>query len=261
MAAELELGPPRPEGHREVFGGLPAQVTTPALGVAEPGLGVVLLVADPDAEVVRSLAVQLTGRLVSVVHSADGADALLRIGAKHPDAILVAARLPVVDGPTVVETLRRQDATIPIILGAGPDDAEATVRALAAGASACISRPYRSGEVAQLLNLVHSADGERAVVCGPISLDPASVEVRVGGEPVYLPMREFKLLHLLMSRAERLVTREEISARLWGAGRQRSNTITVHVRRLRERLGDDPHHPRVIQTVRGLGYRFVPPAA
>ncbi|HEV8166319.1 MAG TPA: helix-turn-helix domain-containing protein, partial [Actinomycetota bacterium] len=71
---------------------------------------------------------------------------------------------------------------------------------------------------------------------------------------------EFKLLHLLMSRAERLVTRDEISARLWGGDQQRSNTITVHVRRLRERLGDDPHHPKVIQTVRGLGYRFIPPA-
>jgi DNA-binding response OmpR family regulator len=84
--------------------------------------------------------------------------------------------------------------------------------------------------------------------------------VRLHDVPIYLPLREFKLLHLLMSRAERLVTRDEISARLWGGDQQRSNTITVHVRRLRERLGDDPHHPRVIQTVRGLGYRFIPPA-
>jgi DNA-binding response OmpR family regulator len=233
---------------------------TAVLERAEPTLGAVLLVADPDVEFVRDLATRLADRLVTVVHSADGADALLRIGAQRPDAILVAARLPVVDGATVVQALRRQGTTIPIVLGAGPDDAEATVRALGAGASACISRPYRSSEVAQLLNLVRSAgDGRRVVVCGSVSINPASYEVRVGDEPVYLPMREFRLLHLLMSRAERLVTRAEISARLWGGVRQRSNTITVHVRRLRERLGDDPHRPRMIQTVRGLGYRFVPP--
>lgn len=231
----------------------------PALELVEPTLGFVLLVADPDADVVDRLSAQLADRLVTVVHSADGADALLRIGSVSPDAVLVAAAMPLVDGPTIVETLRRQGSTLPIVLGVGPDDAQATVRALGAGASACINRPYGAYEVTQLLSLARAGD-DRTIVCGPIALNPASFEVRLHDVPIYLPLREFKLLHLLMSRAERLVTRDEISARLWGGDQQRSNTITVHVRRLRERLGDDPHHPKVIQTVRGLGYRFIPPA-
>jgi DNA-binding response OmpR family regulator len=256
MAAQPEMGE---RGHNRLDWDQPSH---PHFGrePVEPGPGVVLLVADPDAEIVRELADQLADRLVTVVHSEDGAAALLRIGTQSPDAVLVAARLPVVDAPTLVETLRRQGVTVPVVLGVGPGDAEATVRALGVGATACINRPYGAVEVVQLLNLAHTNDAERALVHGPISLDPASFDLRVNGRPVHLPLREFRLLYLLMSRAERLVTREEISSRLWGRGHRRSNTITVHVRRLRERLGDDPHHPRIIQTVRGLGYRFVPPA-
>jgi DNA-binding response OmpR family regulator len=147
-----------------------------------------------------------------------------------------------------------------VALGAGPDDAAATVSALSAGASACISRPYGSSEVMQLLNLAYSStEGERAIVYGSISVNPTSYQVCIDGSPIYLPMLEFKLLHLLMSRAGRLVTRGEINARVWGTEHQRSNTVAVHIRRLRERIGDDPHRPRIIQTIRGLGYRFIPP--
>jgi DNA-binding response OmpR family regulator len=256
MAAQPDMG--HRAKHNELNEGRPPD-PQPPLELIEPALGFVLLVADPDADVVHRLAAQLADRLVTVVHSADGADALLRIGSVSPNAVLVAAALPVVDGPTIVETLRRQGSTLPIVLGVGPADAQATVRALGAGASACINRPYGAYEVTQLLSLARAGD-DRSVVCGPITLNPASFEVRLHDVPIYLPLREFKLLHLLMSRAERLVTRDEISARLWGGDQQRSNTITVHVRRLRERLGDDPHHPKVIQTVRGLGYRFIPPA-
>jgi len=256
MAAQPDIG--HRAKHTELNEGRPPDPQRP-LELIEPAFGFVFLVADPDADVVRRLAAQLADRLVTVIHSADGADALLRIGSLSPDAVLVAATLPVVDGPTIVETLRRQGANLPIVLGVGPDDAQATVRALGAGASACISRPYGAYEVTQLLSLARAGD-DRSIVCGPITLNPASFEVRLHDVPIYLPLREFKLLHLLMSRAERLVTRDEISARLWGGDQQRSNTITVHVRRLRERLGDDPHHPKVIQTVRGLGYRFIPPA-
>jgi DNA-binding response OmpR family regulator len=255
MAAQPDMG--HRAKHNELNEGRPPDPQRP-LELIEPAFGFVLLVADPDVEVVRRLAAQLADRLVTVIHSADGADALLRIGSLSPDAVLVAATLPVVDGPTIVETLRRQGSSLPIVLGVGPDDAQATVRALGAGASACISRPYGAYEVTQLLSLARAGD-DRSIVCGPITLNPASFEVRLHDVPIYLPLREFKLLHLLMARAERLVTRDEISARLWGGDQQRSNTITVHVRRLRERLGDDPHHPKVIQTVRGLGYRFIPP--
>ncbi|HEY8113152.1 MAG TPA: response regulator, partial [Actinomycetes bacterium] len=125
MAAQPDMG--QRAKHSELEQGRPPD-PHPPLELIEPAFGFVLLVADPDANVVSDLADQLADRLVTVIHSADGADALLRIGAQSPDAVLVAAALPVVDGPTIVEALRRQGSTLPIVLGVGPDDAQATVR-------------------------------------------------------------------------------------------------------------------------------------
>jgi DNA-binding response OmpR family regulator len=93
---------------------------------------------------------------------------------------------------------------------------------------------------------------------GGLRLDPAALEVSLHGRQVRMPMRELRLLQLLMVHADRVVTREQIRKGVWG-GAPGSNTITVHVQRLRHRLGDDQDDPRVIQTIRGVGYRLVPP--
>ena len=93
---------------------------------------------------------------------------------------------------------------------------------------------------------------------GGLRLDPSSLEVSLHGRPVRMPMRELRLLQLLMAHADRVVTREEIRDTVWG-GSPGSNTITVHVQRLRQRLGDDQVDPRLILTIRGVGYRLVPP--
>ncbi len=80
------------------------------------------------------------------------------------------------------------------------------------------------------------------------------------GQPLHLPLREFELLQYLMSHAEKVVTRAELHEALWGAGATpETNTLAVHIRRLRDRLGDDPKDPQLIQTVRGLGYRLAAP--
>ena len=100
----------------------------------------------------------------------------------------------------------------------------------------------------------------RGVVrAGALSLDPNAREVWLHGKPVVLPMREFQLLHLLMSHAGRVVTRQEICRSLWGSA-ARSNTLTVHIGRLRGRLGDTSRG-RMIVSVRGLGYRLDPPTS
>jgi len=84
------------------------------------------------------------------------------------------------------------------------------------------------------------------------------MEVSISGQRVRLPLREFQLLHFLMANADRVVTRYQIVAAVW-KGEDHSNTVNVHIRRLRARLGDDPNHPRVIVAVRGIGYRLIPP--
>lgn len=221
-----------------------------------------MLLADADERIRQGLTAQLARYQVSVVHCQDGAVALLEAGLRQPDVLLVSAGLPVLDGSTVLRLVRRR-MSVPVVLGVGPEDTAQVAPALAAGASACVARPYRPREVAQLLSLADRGGRgwDQPLVCGPLSLDPASYEVRIhGASMARLPLREFQLLHLLMLHAEKVVSRDRIRAELWGDGARRSNTITVHMRRLRERLGDDRHHPEIIQTVRGVGYRLVPPA-
>ena len=102
---------------------------------------------------------------------------------------------------------------------------------------------------------------EPPIELGGIHLDPGTLEVTVKGGPTRLSLREYKLLRFLMTHAGRIVTRDQIFESVWGGpASDASNTLTVHIGRLRSKIGDDQKHPRIILTMRGVGYRFVPPA-
>lgn len=218
----------------------------------------VLLIADPDTAVVEEVAAALEDEGVAVTGVPDGAQGLLQAGALQPDVVIVAATLPVIDPIEFVRAVRLS-RTVPVLLGVSEGHAQQAVQALAAGAAACVARPYR---VPELLPFIHAAspEGRKVLAVGAVELDVQAYQVRVGGQAVHLPLREFELLHYLMRNADRTVTREQIMRHVWHAAASTStNTIAVHVKRLRARLGDDEDH--LIQTVRGVGYRLVTPGA
>lgn len=216
----------------------------------------ILLVADPDEDLAA-----LAEHGIAVIRSTDGPDALLRIGSASPDVLLVSARLPGIDAATFIQALRRRALTMPIILGAGPDDADVVMRALAAGATACVAKPYRMQELLPLLHTTRSETSPPPLRVGDIELDPIAHVVRVAGVPVHVPLREFELLHFLMANTGRVVTRLEIARHVWHSDvAPLHNTIAVHVKRLRNRVGDDQKNPAIICTVRGVGYRITAPA-
>jgi DNA-binding response OmpR family regulator len=224
------------------------------------GDGFLLLIADPDVVRAETLATELADHQVRTVVCADGAEALLATGAEQPDAVLAAARLPTVDGAALVRTLSGR-TTIPVVLGIGDGDGSVAAEALAAGAAACVAHPYRMRELLPILRAIRPeslGEPQPMLECGALRLDPASLEVHLYGRPIRLPLRELRLLELLMRHPERVVTREQIHDVVW-RGAPGSNTITVHVQRLRQRLGDDHTDPRIILTVRGVGYRLIPP--
>ncbi|WP_327047735.1 response regulator transcription factor [Microbispora sp. NBC_01189] len=217
-----------------------------------------LLVADPDAGLVRQLSAAMQAEGVDVTGVPDGAQALLQAGALRPDAVLICASLPIV-GPVDFVRAVRLARTVPVLLGIDlGGDAGQALRALEAGATACVARPYR---VPELLPLVQAAfrrqDNHRTVLTiGDVELDVTAYQVKVGGRVVHLPLREFELLHYLMRNADRTVTREQIMRNVWhSTDGMSTNTIAVHVKRLRARLGDV--EDTMIQTVRGVGYRLV----
>ncbi|MFD8530155.1 response regulator transcription factor [Streptosporangium canum] len=216
-----------------------------------------LLVADPESTLAHGLADALEREGVVVTGVTDGAQALLQAGALRPDVVLVSASLPVIGAVDFIRAVRLS-RPIPVLLGVGEGHAEQAVQALAAGATACVARPYRVPELLPLVQAAFSGESasRRPLVLGRVELDVNAYQVRVDGHTVHLPLREFELLHYLMRNAHRTVTREQIMRHVWNSTDATStNTIAVHVKRLRARLGDTDD--QLIQTVRGVGYRLV----
>jgi DNA-binding response OmpR family regulator len=230
-------------------------------GAQNRGAAFLLLIADADTERATELSGQLAEHHVSAIVCADGAEALVLAGSEHPDAVLATATLPTLGGATMVRVLAAR-TTIPVVVGIGDGDGQAAAEALTAGAAACVAHPYRLREVLPILRAIRPdgvSEPRPPLEVGGLRLDPASLEVHLHGQLVRMPMRELRLLELLMVHADRIVTREQIRDTVWG-GVPGSNTITVHVQRLRQRLGDDQVDPKLILTVRGVGYRLIPPA-
>ncbi|PRX98939.1 DNA-binding response OmpR family regulator [Allonocardiopsis opalescens] len=223
-----------------------------------------VLLADPDVDAGRELVLALGRHRVDVAVCADGAEALLRLGAIRPDLLIVSADLPGVDALTLIQVLRRS-MDLPVLVGTGPRNAETAARALAAGATACVARPYRAPE---LLAFIMGTAAEPAVEpladselrVGPIRLDARGHHVRVDGRPLTLPLREFEILHYLMRHPGRVITRDELHHQVWRTARPpAANTINVQITRLRRRLTATTSAVQ-IRTVRGMGYRMDVPA-
>lgn len=220
-----------------------------------------LLILDPDRQAAQLLADQLASRQIDVICADDPAEALVQAGAVIPDAVLTAASVAPMDGAAIARALSRR-GSIPTLVGVGAEEGMQAAAALAAGARACVPRPYRMEDILPLLRAISpdtAADITPILQAGGLILNPAAHEVQLNGRRVILPMREFQLLHLLMLHAGRVVTRHQINQLVWAGEGESSNTVNVHIRRLRQRLGDDPKEPFIIVAVRGMGYRLDPP--
>lgn len=218
------------------------------------GLGPVLLVADADP-VGAAVDGGLRAAGLTTLWCRDGAEALVEFGRRLPDAVLLAPRLTLVDTPTVVRAIRDAGSQ-PILVGVGPGDLDIVGPALLNGATGAVSRPYVAAElVGRLETEIHDVEQRFKLVYGPLELDPWAYRVKADGV-VWdsLPLKEFELLRLLMTHADRVVSVEQIRSALWGdkAAGPSSNAVNVHVGRLRQRLAGTAE----LRTVRGLGYRL-----
>lgn len=227
-----------------------------------------VLLVEPESEQSHQLVLSLSGHDVDITVCVDGAEALLRVGLMRPDTIVTSATPPEVDLETLVRVTRRA-TDIPILIGVGPGDSQRALRALAAGATACVNRPYRIPELAALLRgSLPGADGgghlEQVTTApgtslrsGALELDALGHRLFVDGHPVDLALREFGIMDFLLRNHGRVVSREELWTEVWRKPLPPvNNTIAVHIRRLRHKLGDSEARPRFIHTVRGIGYRL-----
>jgi two-component system response regulator RegX3 len=226
-------------------------------------------VVDDEVAYREALSAALRREGFGVDVAADGPDALRRFHASKPDLVLLDLMLPGMSGIDVCREIRRSSST-PIIMVTARDSELETVVGLEVGADDYVTKPFRLRElVARVRAGLRRAatpsappgDGtvdERLVVeIGEVRLDAGRHEVRVRGEVVHMPRKEFELLELLMVNAGIVITRDTLIDRVWGGDYVGdTKTLDVHVKRIRAKIEDDPSHPRRIATVRGVGYRY-----
>ena len=224
-----------------------------------------VLVVD-DEPIVRDVLVRyLRQEGFKVGTAGDGASALEVFADTEPDIVLLDLMLPRIDGFEVFRRIRAGNGTPVIMLTARGDETDRIV-GLDLGADDYIGKPFSPREVVARVRAVlrraggPEGDGSRDVLrFDGLEIDPRTREVIVDGSPVELTPKEFELLHYLASEPRTVFSRLQLLDALWDVAFDGDpSTVTVHIRRLREKIEPDPSAPRRLVTVWGAGYRFQP---
>lgn len=224
---------------------------------------ITILVVD-DEPIVAEVLERYLRRESYVVHLAsDGPSALELARSLDPALIVLDVMLPEIDGLEVCRRLRAE-SNVPIILLTARSEETDRILGLGLGADDYVVKPFSPGELvarikAVLRRTTAPVDDPYALRFDDLRILPRQRTVEVAGRPVDLTAKEFDLLHFLARHPGQVFTREQLLDRVWDyAYLGDANTVTVHIRRLREKIEPDPVRPRWVKTVWGVGYKFVP---
>ena len=225
-----------------------------------------VLVVEDDPTISEVVVRYLEREGLHVEAVADGRDALEAAAATWPDLVVLDLMLPGIDGLEVCRRLRSR-GPVPVIMLTARGDEEDRVLGLELGADDYVVKPFSPRELTARVRAVlrraaatSTPDGltVQVIEAGGLRLDLPAREVRKGDDAVTLTAREFDLLAHLARNPRRAHSREELLERVWGYSFGDTATVTVHVRRLREKIEADPSDPRHLVTVWGVGYRWDP---
>jgi two-component system response regulator RegX3 len=222
----------------------------------------ILLVEDEPA-IAEPLGYLLQREGYEVAAVADGGEAVARFARGDIDLVLLDLMLPVLPGTEVAKRIRAV-SDVPIIMLTAKDAEIDIVLGLELGADDYVTKPYSSRELLARVRAVlrrrveqNGTAGPDVLESGPIRLDADRHAVFVHGRETAMPLKEFELLELLLRNAGRVLTRGQLIDRIWGSDYfGDTKTLDVHVKRIRAKIEEEPAEPRLLLTVRGLGYRF-----
>jgi len=222
-----------------------------------------ILVVEDESSFSEALEFLLGKEGFSVVTASTGTEALKKFDQGGIDLILLDLMLPEISGTEVCRQIRAK-SKVPIIMLTAKDSEVDKVVGLEIGADDYVTKPYSSRELVARINAVLRRNGGEGVVMDAgvmtvhgIRMDIDRHQVSINGIPASLPLKEFELLEFLMRNAGRVLTRMQLIDRVWGSDYVGdTKTLDVHIKRLRAKIEDDPANPKVIQTVRGLGYKM-----
>ena len=221
-----------------------------------------ILIVEDEPSLSEPLAYLLTREGYETTVVADGAAALTTFDQAGADLVLLDLMLPGLPGTEVCRELR-QRSSVPIIMLTAKDSEVDIVVGLELGADDYVTKPYSTRELLARIRAVmrrQSDEGDLedgVLTAGSVRMDVDKHQVTVDGREIAMPLKEFELLELLLRNAGRVLTRGQLIDRVWGADYfGDTKTLDVHVKRIRSKIEPDPSNPRMLVTVRGLGYRF-----
>ena len=220
-----------------------------------------VLVVDDDHTVREVVVSYLKAAGHLVAEAADGETALALISVSPVDLVVLDLMLPGIDGLEVCRQIRAH-SEVPVIMLTALGSAEDRVAGLEQGADDYVTKPFSPRELVLRVDAVLRRSNEPApmdvvpLTDGDLVVDPAQHLATLGGRRLSLTVREFDLLTFLVGHPGLAYTREQLLSEVWGWSFGDHSTVTVHVRRLREKVEADPTHPIRLQTVWGLGYRW-----
>jgi DNA-binding response OmpR family regulator len=223
-----------------------------------------ILVVDDDRTVSDVVARYLQRDGYEVTTVADGLAALAQAERTRPDLVILDLMLPGLSGLEVCRRLR-ETGPVPVIMLTARSDEGDRVAGLELGADDYVTKPFSPRELVLRVNAVlrrahaaPAADLPTVLSDGDLVIDTNAHQVTLRGESLSLTAREYELLVFLLGHPRTAFTREDLFQRVWGWSVGDVSTVTVHVRRLREKIEDDPGEPKRLVTVWGVGYRYEP---
>jgi two-component system response regulator RegX3 len=220
-----------------------------------------VLVVEDEESYSDALAYMLRKEGFEVGLAATGPDALIEFDRAGADIVLLDLMLPGLPGTEVCRRIR-QTSNVPVIMVSAKDDEVDKVVGLELGADDYITKPYSPRELVARIRAVLRRGAEpdlapQTLEVGPVRMDVERHTVTVDGTNVRLPLKEFELLEMFLRNPGRVLTRGQLIDRVWGSDYVGdTKTLDVHVKRLRSKLEADPAEPKMLTTVRGLGYKL-----
>lgn len=216
-----------------------------------------ILIVEDDITIIRTLEAYLLSEGFETVSVSGQRQALAALENENVDLLLLDISLAEGNGFAVCEAAKGHG--LPVIFLTASGDENSVVRGLDMGADDYIAKPFRPRELVSRIRSVLRRSGKtkRVVMLGSVSVDAEKGIVSKNGTEINLSALEFRLLMAFVNHRGKLLTRNALLEEIWDAGGDfvNDNTLTVYIKRLREKIEDDPQKPEIIKTVRGLGYR------
>jgi len=223
-----------------------------------------VLIVDDEPLIADSVDYALRKEGFEVITARDGAQGLAMAREQQPDLIILDIMLPIMSGLDVCRAIR-SESSMPIIMLTAKSEEVDRVVGLELGADDYVIKPFsmreliaRTKAVLRRSQMMHETAKQDVIKAGDVVVDCERRVVRVRDKTLYLPLKEFELLRVLVKNKDRVLTREVLLDSVWAEDAyDTTRTLDVHIRWLREKIEDDPSSPKRIVTIRGVGYMFV----